>query len=176
MENKMITQQHTEEDLSKAYVLAVGAKAGLIVRFTDGHDYTVDGSLHEVSILNGKRHESGFSFEFQLKASKNCIVKESSIAYDFDADTYNYLCERAKTKHTTPIILLLLVLPENEEEWLSISTDQLILKKACYWMKIDGKFTENSETKRISIPQEHLFDVSAVQTLISQIKTTGEIA
>ena len=172
----MITKQHTEEDLSKAYVLAVGAKAGLNVKFGEGHDYTVDGSLHEVSILNGKYHESGFSFDFQLKASKNCSIDETSIIYDFDADTYNYLCSRAQAKHTTPIVLLLLVLPQDESEWLSVSPEQMILKKACYWMKIEGNFTKNSTTQRIQIPQSQLFDVSAIQSLLNQIKTTGEIA
>lgn len=172
----MITSQHIEEDLSKAYVLAVGAKAGLSVTFRDGHDYTVDGSLHEVSRVNGRYHESGLSFDFQLKASKKCSTKDTSIIYDFDAETYNYLCQRAENKYTTPIILLLLVLPEDESEWLSVSPEQMILKKACYWMKIDGNFTKNKETRRIEIPQKQLFDVSAIQSLIGQIKATGEIA
>lgn len=172
----MITTQHIEEDLSKAYVLAVGAKAGLNVKFTEGHDYTVDGSLHEVSSLNGKLHESGISFDFQLKASKNCSFDGASVVYDFDAETYNFLCSRANSKHTTPIILLLLVLPNDETEWLSVTTNQMILKKACYWMKIDGNFTENQSSKRILIPQEHLFDPSAAQSLIDQIRLTGEIA
>lgn len=173
----MITQQHTEEDLSKAYVMAVGAKAGLSVHFRDAHDYGVDGSLHQVSIVNGKRQESGYSFDFQLKASKRCSIDAaSSLVYDLDADTYNFLCDRARENRATPIVLLLLALPEDEADWLSVSPERMIMKKACYWTKIDGKFTDNVATKRVAIPQGRLFDVAAAGELMRQVRETGGIA
>lgn len=173
----MITPQHTEEDLSKAYVMAVGAKAGLSVHFRDAHDYGVDGSLHEVSIVNNRRRESGVAIDFQLKASKQCSIDaSSSLVYDLDAHTYNYLRERARESRATPIILLLLALPENEADWLSVSAEQMVMKKACYWTKIDGEFTDNVATKRIAIPQARLFDVAAARELMRQIKQNGGIA
>lgn len=172
----MITKQHTEEDLSKAYVLAVGAKAGLSVKFTDGHDYTIDGSLNEVSVVRGRYHESGISLDFQLKACQNCIEEDDSIIYDFDADTYNYLCERAKTKYASPVILLLLALPKDENDWIVATPEQLILKRACYWMSFTSDFSQNTSTKRIKIPKKNLFNIAAAKSLIDTVKQTGSVS
>lgn len=166
-----LTTQHIEEDLSKAYVMAIGAKAGYSVELDRPHDYTVDGTFHEIVVIGNKREESGYSIDFQLKASTRCIVEEEFVKYDFDADTYNYIARRINRKNSTPLILLLLVLPENANEWLNISEDSLILKKACYWYKT-GKsdFTENKNSTRISIPRKQLFSPNSLKTLFKQIE------
>jgi hypothetical protein len=58
----MLTEEHGKEDLSRAYVQAVGARAGIIVSLNRrGHDYGIDGSFHQVSILDGNRVESGYT-------------------------------------------------------------------------------------------------------------------
>lgn len=64
----MITIQHTEELLSRAYITAIAAKAGLNPNVT-GYDldYGTDGNVKKVSIYNGKREESGFGIEYQAK-------------------------------------------------------------------------------------------------------------
>ncbi len=168
----MMTQQHTEEDLSRAYVLAVSAHAGYLVHFYDGHDYGVDGSINEVTSLNNHFHESGFSFDFQLKSSVKWKETEQSIDYDLDVDTYDYLCERAKNS-SNPIILIFLALPESYTEWLHISDDQLIMKKACYWVKVDGIPSDNKSSKRVYFPKKQIFNVENLQLLFQEL-TTGD--
>lgn len=169
-----MTPQHIEEDLSRAYVFAVSARAGMNVSFSQSHDYTIDGHIHEVCRSHGRYVESGIALDFQLKASKRCVDDGNFIKYDFDADTYNYLRTRTDQKHTTPVVLLLLVLPQDENEWLNVSQEALILKKACYWAKITGNFTQNSSTTRIEIPKSQLFDVSAVTEIFANINDTGD--
>ncbi|MFI5344058.1 MAG: hypothetical protein ACHQUC_07550, partial [Chlamydiales bacterium] len=46
----MLMDEHRKEDFSRAYILAVAAKAGVIVSINDrNHDYGIDGSFHQVS-------------------------------------------------------------------------------------------------------------------------------
>ena len=168
----MITTQHIEEDLSKAFVMAIGAKAGYSVDLDRPHDYTVDGTFHEVVIIENQRKESGYSIDFQLKACKNCIIEKDFIKYDFDASTYNYFITRANSRNSIPFILILLVLPENAEEWLNITEESLILKKACYWYKIDKQEpnTPNKNSKRICIPKNQLLTPNSLKELFNKVK------
>lgn len=171
----MITTQHIEEDLSKAYVMAIGAKAGYSVDLDRSHDYTVDGTFHEIIIFENQRNESGYSIDFQLKASKNCIIEKDYIKYDFDANTYNYFLRRVNSKNSTPFILILLVLPDKPEEWLNITEESLILKKACYWYKMEKQeATLNKNSKRIYISKNNLLTPDSLQTLFKQVKD-GEL-
>ena len=171
----MITTQHIEEDLSKAFVMAIGAKAGYSVDLDRPHDYTVDGTFHEIIIFENQRNESGYSIDFQLKASKNCIIENDYIKYDFDAKTYNYFIRRVNSRNSTPFILILLVLPDNPEEWLNITEESLILKRACYWYKMEKQEpTSNQNSKRICIPKNQLLTPESLKELFNQVKN-GEL-
>jgi len=76
---------HTEEDLCLACVQAIAAKARVNLSVKDrSHDYTIDGTFHQISYFNGHYHETGFSLDFQLKASINCIIDDTHLRYDLD--------------------------------------------------------------------------------------------
>ncbi len=135
----MITTQHIEEDLSRAYLQAVVAKAGAVLAVDRGHDYAIDGTIRHVRFLKGKRKETGFHIDFQLKACKNVVVTADTAKYDLNVDTYNYLVSRHEARYTNKVLLILLALHEVEAEWLSLSEEQLVLKKCCYWISLVGR-------------------------------------
>ncbi len=167
----MITTQHIEEDLSRAYVQAIAARAGVNLALRDrSHDYGIDGTFHQVSYHDAGREESGFSLDFQLKASINAAVDNQHVTYDLDAKAFNSLVERAARKNTCPAILILLVLPENSNEWLALSEAQLVLKRCCYWTTITGAATSNAASKRIIIPRSHLLTPEKVASLIQAVE------
>lgn len=167
----MLTKQHIEEDLSKAYVQAVAAKAAVNLRIGDRtHDYTIDGTFHQITYMNRSRHESGFSIDFQLKATKNLMMENDIVKYDLDAETYNYLVNRANTPRTTPAILIILSLPKDEQNWLTLSEEELILRRCCYWIALEGAVTDNSSSKRIEIPKANLLTPDLVNELLCKIE------
>ncbi|WP_200892320.1 DUF4365 domain-containing protein [Aliterella atlantica] len=88
----MITEQHIEEGLSRACVQAIAAKSGLIISRAE-FDYGVDGTFNEVSVINGRYCQSGFSLHFQLKASTRWQQNKDKIVYDLEVKTYNDLIE-----------------------------------------------------------------------------------
>jgi hypothetical protein len=129
----LITEQHTMEDLNRAYVLAVAAKAGCII---DGlldrtHDYGVDGTFREVQFYGGKLSETGYSLDFQLKASKNWRCNEDFMGYDLEVAAYNFLVERNR-EAAAPCLLIVFCLPREIAAWLRLSEDELSLRKCCY--------------------------------------------
>ena len=167
----MITTQHIEEDLSRAYVQAIAAKAGLNLSIRDRqHDYGIDGTFRQVSYSGGTREESGFILDFQLKASINAVIGSDYIKYDLDSKAYNSFLERAQKKHTSQVILILLVLPKDREDWMALTEEQLVLKRCCYWTTIQGGATSNAQSKRISIPRSNLLTPEKVMVLMQALE------
>ncbi len=170
----MLTESHTQECLSLAYVHAVTGLAGVNLDGKPRHDYGVDGTFKPVINLNGRRVESGYPVDFQLKSSVNWEYDGDAVIYDLEAKTYNDMVGRAAT--AIPLILLLLCLPRNSATWLAGTETELILRHCCYWMKLAGEPTDNVTTKRIRIPRSNLLTPAAVLTILATERDRWEAA
>lgn len=169
----MITIQHRQEQLSRAYVHAVAAHAGHIFLPADV-DYGIDGSLRQVKNRHGRRFESGYSIDLQLKATINWSIDGDHVVYDLEAKTYNDLIDRFSERRATQMLLVVLCLPPDENDWLNVSQEQLILKNCCYWCKLDGPPTDNTQTKRIRIPSANILSPDVVVSLLDRV-AKGEV-
>jgi hypothetical protein len=176
----MLTTQHIQEDLSRAYIQAVSARAGVNLSLgTLAHDYGVDGTFHQVTIRayvdkagekRQRRLNSGFNLEFQCKASTEWFEEPDAIVYDLEAKTYNDLVQRAATQNATPLVLILMCLPRAEAEWFLLTENHLFLRKCCYWHRLTGSETGNTSQKRIRIPKAQLLDPTTVVDLLKRVE------
>ena len=104
----MISEEHTKENLSRSYVQAVAAKAGVNIEVGGrSHDYGFDGAFHQVSLIGGRWADSGISIDFQLKSSSCCRVTTTEVVYELDAKSYNKLAYRTNHPRANPGILIL---------------------------------------------------------------------
>lgn len=157
---------HLEERLSLVYVNAVVAKAGAQLLEPKGHEYGIDGHVQGIRKLpNGSYHPVGYMFMAQIKATINSIMRDDCIVYDMDVEAYNKLCD---WEGSSECILVVCCLPKDETDWLSVDENQLVLKRCCYWSYRPTKETSNTSKKRITIPRSQVFDVAAVQKLLSE--------
>ncbi len=162
-----ITIPHQKEALSEAYARAVVAKAGFNIG-TTMFDYGVDGIIKDVINRGGRFVESGFGINFQLKSSCDVIFRDGEVIYDLESKNYNDLVAETSM---LPNILILLALPQNSDEWLTVTADQLIIKKCAWWCSLEGKEpTTNETTKRISIPDCQIFSPTALVDLMNKVK------
>jgi hypothetical protein len=76
----MMTGQHIEEGLSRAYVMAVAARAGVNINWRE-FDYGVDGTFCRVSNRNGRLTEDGVALDYQLKASTRWRMDGREVVY-----------------------------------------------------------------------------------------------
>jgi hypothetical protein len=169
----MIIDQHCQEQLSRAYVHAVTAHSGLIFEPTSV-DYGVDGTIRVVREKNGRHFVAGHVLDVQLKATTSWSIRDDSVVYDLEAKTYNDLVDRFNEPRGTPMVLMVLCLPENKAEWLDISHDQLILRHCCYWCRVGGTRTTNTATQRIKIPKSNIVDQDTVADLLQRVRR-GEV-
>jgi len=164
----MLTPQHIQEGLSRAYVTAVAHMAGMNCANSE-HDYGIDGSLIDVRVLpNGRRCESGFKIDFQLKATINMDIHESKIHFPLEAKNYNDLVE---VDVGTPRILIVYFMPESQEDWLSLTKEHLILKHCAWWCSLRGlPATTNTSTRTVEIPMNQVFCVEELKSMIARVK------
>lgn len=159
----MITIQHTQEGLSRAFVYGVCAAAGLDFRINDtAWDYGFDGQFCPVKHRGVRRVTSGYPLDFQLKASTTWSHEAQDVVYDLANKTYNDIVGREPTE--IGAILILLCLPLNQTEWIEFSEDYLKLQRCCYWMRLAGDVKDNEDSKtRIRIPRTNLLNVDSLR-------------
>lgn len=168
----MLTAQHIEEGLNRAYVQAIASKAGVINSYPD-FDYKEDGTLSQVQIFDGKPAPTGYKISYQLKATINWKMDGNNIIYDLDAETYNHFVRRASLPRAVPLVLIVLCLPSNSDEWLENSEENLLLRKCCYWTSVtdmSGVLTSNSYTVRLRVPRSQAFTPNSLQYLFDLVE------
>jgi hypothetical protein len=162
----MLPTNQRQEALSRAYVRAVAARAGVICGEL-GQDYGIDMYLRTVPVLGQRYVDMGDQLDLQLKSSTRSRASETEVVHDLEVRAYEVL--RAATLGC-PRILVLLVLPEDEALWVSQTVEELLLRRCAYWTSLRGAAaTANQATIRISIPAANVFSADAVRALLEQV-------
>lgn len=160
----MITTAHRMESLSRAYLQAVAAQAGLNYS-THAYDYGVDISLRQVDHVGGRYIDTGRSIDVQLKSTTGAIETESEVRYDLDVRTSDYL------RDTRPVItrvLVLLALPAEEDRWVIQTADGLAIRGCAYWLRLRGwPAVGATATTRVTIPRQNVLSVAALDQLLA---------
>lgn len=163
----MLTVQHRQEALSRAYIQAVAAKCGMSCSFYD-FDYGIDMTLNEVSLRNNRYVVSGFRLDVQAKSTTNAQIKNGVITYKLDIKNYDDL---RMTEVGCPRILVLLLLPETEDHWLRLNHMKLTMRKSAYWLLLRGRKRSANKSKiSIRIPTSNLFSASRLSLMMQNIR------
>ena len=143
----MITTAHRMESLSRAYLQAVAAQAGLNYSLHQ-YDYGIDITLREVEELGGHYSDIGTQLDIQLKSTMNAVETETEIKYDLDVRTYELL----RSEPNFLRVLVVLLLPSSEAEWIEVRAEELCLRRCAYWYVLRGfPPTDAKASFRVSI-------------------------
>ena len=121
-----------KEELSINYIATVAAVAGIdydIIR----HDGDSTDGLLKKQMFPSNAGRFNASLRVQLKCTSSTSQYSDNgkiISYKLKVKNYNDLCAPA----TTPAILALLIIPENQDEWTRCSSEELIIKGCMYWL------------------------------------------
>jgi hypothetical protein len=161
----MVPQSQRQEALSRAYVRAVAAQAGVTCADLF-QDYGADMILRDVAQREHNFVDDGPQVDLQLKSTTLAEVRETEVRYDLDVRAYNWLRQQQVSQ---PRVLVLMVLPEDEAQWLSQSLEELILRRCAYWLNLRGaEPTTNQRTIRIKLPRANVFSSAAVRQLLDE--------
>ncbi|WP_071892440.1 DUF4365 domain-containing protein [Hymenobacter sp. PAMC 26628] len=163
-----MTEEQIKEQLSKGYLHLLASRAGYKSR-THELDHGVDVTIIKVREYirsNGKKRllDSGQSIDVQLKCTceKSVVAGPKFIKYDLEAKSYNDLIDRADDG--APLILILMILPDDDSQWLSIRNHEIALAKCAYWYLPDDNaiYSNNGRTTRISIPRSNALNIDFI--------------
>lgn len=160
-----------ESELSYAYLHAVAAHAragchtanrasdgnGIDATLTSWGPFPDGGVLEEVDL------------KVQLKAtSAEPIVKDGHISYFLKGvNRFDDLRSNVLAVHR---ILVVMFLPANTDEWLTISDDELSMKKCAYWVSLRGAAaTTNERGATIYIPQAQIFNTPNLMGIFGKL-------
>lgn len=151
-----------KEMLSIAYVRAVAAQAGYAV--SPGHcpdRDSVDLTIH----AGGAMHPA---IDLQLKATTKLSHPQDG-RFPFRLRIKNYDDLRGRT--LIPRFLVVLSLPESEQDWLEVTPERLALRKCAYWMTLRGLGeTSNTDSVAVYIPETNVFDTRQLCRLIEDVR------
>lgn len=161
MTDALLRPTDREEALSRAYVRAVAARAGYTV---DTDDFDRDG-------IDLRIHAGGPmrpALALQLKATVNLgEVRDGYYHYPLDARNY----ESLRIETMAPRLLVVLGLPHEEEQWLTITTENLVMRRCAYWLDLKGaEERENVSSVTVRIPVANVFDVENLRSLMEQAR------
>ena len=156
----LLSNQDIEERLSKAYALAVAARAGYTTA-----DYDLDRDGVDMRIQAGGDMRP--AIDLQLKATINLGDPDYEGHFHFPLKQSNYNQLIIPTQ--TPRLLVVLDLPKEEASWMTITEDELVLRRRAYWLYLGNKLeTENSSSVTVQIPEGNVFDVDSLRFLMEQ--------
>lgn len=162
MSDALLTATDREEALSRAYVAAVAAGAGYV---TAEQDFDRDGVDLQIRAGGSMRP----SLDIQLKATIN-LGKPTNDEFRYPLKRRNYDLLRGQTM--VPRILVVLSLPEEKDNWLTVTAEELIMRRCAFWANLAGfPETKNRESVTISIDHGKRFDVDTLKWLMERAKT-----
>ena len=164
MTDALLTVSDQKEALSLVYARAVAARAGYVTEVPSPDRDSVD-----LCIRAGGRIRP--LLDLQLKATVN-LKRPGDGFLHFPLGIKNYNDLRIES-----LILRLLVvldLPKKKQRWMTITQDELILRHRAYWLNLQGyEETANQSSVTVRIPEENLFNVESLRTLMEQSRTGG---
>ena len=159
MSDALLTDTDREEALSRAYAGAVAAGAGYTVAT---YDLDRDGIDLRVQAGGSMRP----AIDLQLKGTIN-LGEPKEGCFRFVLKRRNYDTLRIDTQ--TPRLLMVLDLPKDQNQWITVTTEELVLRHRAFWLNLKGAEETNNKTSiTVSIPEQNLFNVEGLQELMDQ--------
>ena len=159
MSDSLLATSDRQEALSVVYVKALAARAGYV---TARPDFDRDGIDMEIKAGGQMRPTIGI----QLKATTN-LGKPKNGYFTFPLKRRNF--DSLRTQTQTPRLLVVLDLPKDESQWLTVTVDELVLRRSAYWLNLRREIeTTNQYSIAVKIPEANWLNVESLRALMDQ--------
>jgi len=151
-----------QEQFSIAYVKAIAAPLG----FNPGK-FEVDND--SVDILFSAKYAQTQTIRnpqinLQLKCTKKAASEDGYLHYPLPVKNYEDLIG---TNQANPSYLVVVCIPENEEDWIEIKEEELSMRYKAFWYSLKGLQTvNNKESVAIRIPISNRFTKDSFKNLM----------
>ena len=157
-----------KEQFSRAYVQAVAAVAGYAWALPSVDDDSIDLIL---SAKGGGGTARRPRVELQLKCHAAKPPTGSSFSFPLKIKNYDDL----RDDTIVPRILVVLLVPSSQTDWLTYTEQELSLRRAAYWVSLRSQPTRtNKTTVTVQVPRHQHFDVDGLRGIMHRINSEGQ--
>jgi hypothetical protein len=154
----MLLENDVKEHLALAYVYAVASRAGCSTELIRVDRNSVDVTVKHIDIGAGPDQIREGVIDLQVKAHVHDPPPGPIRYYLTNPKNFHDL----RQAHTLyPKLLVVVLLPEDESEWVHLREDALELRRCGYWMSLAG-----AEARTVVIPRENVFDGRSLKRLM----------
>ena len=119
-------------------------------------------------IVSGEKSKP--QMDLQLKAASSPRIREDGLHFRLGAKNYNDLRELPRRN---PIILAVLELPPNRDDWLDCDGEGLTMRRRAWWLSLAGYPETDAETKTVILPHSQLLTPNALTDLMARAREWG---
>lgn len=154
----LLAATDVEEALSVALVRAIAARAGFATGIPDVDREGIDLTIYAGGHIRPR-------IDVQIKATINPRFQRGAVTFDLKRRNYDLL--RGPTM--VPRLLILVVLPPLETDWLSSTDKQLTIRRCGYWVSLaDAPDRDNTSTVAVRIPTRNLLTARSLHVLMQR--------
>ena len=166
MTETLLTDSDRKERLSLVYVKALAARAGFLTSVPEPDRDSVDLRIQ----AGGSRRPA---LDLQLKATTDLHEPQAGFL-PFRLEIKNYSDLRVLTQ--TPRLLVVFELPDDESRWMTVTAEELVLRRRAYWLSLQREHEEvvGQGTVTVHIPENNVFNVDALRDLMERSRK-GEV-
>lgn len=150
------------EELSKSFLETIANSQGYFN--STSRDFGTDLTIRKANLCPTRKRylTGGKAIDIQIKAVSQKYVRylnentKSFIKYDLETKNYNDLIDRANENGAIiPLILAVFVIPDDKNDWISLSHEELIIRKCAFWYKVapNTLYSINKQKIAIEIPK-----------------------
>lgn len=164
-----IPANDVEANLSYAYLHAVAARAGAVCKpgERDEDNKGIDATVRIFGPFPNAQYIKSLHLDIQIKATiATPTDRETHWSYFIKGrERYEKLCQPCEA---VPLLLVVLFLPDDSEQWVEHSPESLILRRCAYWVSLRGApACTNTTGQTVYLPKnqeltsQSLLDVAA---------------
>ena len=159
-----MTLDQQKEQFSYAYVRAVAAVAQIAVTTPTVDDDSVDLIFHQ---RGGAGNIRSPRLEAQVKCTAAATLTATNVGYPLKLKNYDDL---RPTNILVPRILITVVVPDDLNDWLNHSEQELALRNCGYWLSLRGEpATTNTANVTVYLPRTTQFTVAELTGIMQRI-------
>lgn len=160
-----MTIEIIKEDLSICFLKTIATCNGIALEEVRHDDDSEDVKIKKtIELKDSGKFISELKFQLKTTSSESMYSEdENYISYKLNVKNYNDLC----TPSTTPIVLGLLVLPGNQEDWVNCTKTELVLKGRMYWLSLQNETkSKNTDSVTVKIPKDNVLNEKTIEDLL----------
>jgi hypothetical protein len=157
-----------KEQFSLAFTHAITAAARCTVS-----DLKVDAERIDYTVRQSASHRryTSSQLDVQMKCTEQDVLMDDGVHWALSRDHYDWLRDPDTYNHK---ILVVLLVPDVLPDWIRQDEEGMLLRKAAYWVCLEGKAPVETQSTTVVLPRRNVFNVEQLLEVLQRVGDGGK--